>query len=69
MILKDHKEEQRANAEAYLLSSKVTEKFSNELFKENHIGVMQANSVYLDIKKIVYEAMLRTNELRNSTIL
>ena len=69
MILKDHKEEQRVAAEAYLQSSKVTEKFSNELFKKNSIGVMQANSVYLDIKKIVYEAMLRTNELRNSTIL
>ena len=53
MILKDHKEEQRVAAEAYLQSSKVTEKFSNELFKENHIGVMQANSVYLDIKKIL----------------
>ena len=69
MILKDHKEEQRVAAEAYLQSSKVTENFSNELFKKNYIGVMQANSVYLDIKKIVYEAMLRTNELRNSTIL
>ena len=65
MILKDHKEEQRVAAEAYLQSSKVTEKFSNELFKKNYIGVMQANSVYLDVSKIVYEAMMRTYELKN----
>ena len=57
MVLENHKEEQRAD--------KLAEKFSNELFKENYIGVMQANSVYLDVKKIVYEAMLRTNKLRS----
>tara|TARA_R110000824_G_scaffold394521_1_gene594377 strand:+ start:77 stop:262 length:186 start_codon:yes stop_codon:yes gene_type:complete len=60
MIQENLKEEQRADAKAYLQSSKVAEKFSNKLFKENYIGVMQANSVYLDVKKIVYEAMLRT---------
>ena len=65
MELENHIEEQRANSEAYIQSSKVTEEFSNKLFKENYIGVMQANSVYLDVSKIVYEAMMRTYESKN----
>ena len=65
MELEKHIEEQRANSEAYIKSSKLAEEFSNKLFKENYIGVMQANSVYLDVSKIVYEAMMRTYELKN----
>jgi len=65
MELENHIEEQRANSEAYIQSSKLAEEFSNKLFKENYIGVMQANSVYLDVSKIVYEAMMRTYELKN----
>ncbi len=58
MELENHKEE--------LMADKLAEQFSNELFVSKKIGVMQANSVYLDIKKIVLDAMLRTNKLRNS---
>ena len=61
MELKDHKEE--------LIADKMAEKVASELFASNDIGVMQANSVFVDVKKIILEAMLRTNELRNSTIL
>tara|TARA_B100001057_G_scaffold37811_1_gene34117 strand:+ start:2646 stop:2843 length:198 start_codon:yes stop_codon:yes gene_type:complete len=56
MVLKNHKEEQRAD--------KVADKLSSELFASNDIGVMQANSVYLDVKKIVLDAIIRTNKLR-----
>ena len=56
MKLENYQEEQRAD--------KVAEKFSKELFKSNDIGVMQANSVYLDVKKIVLKAIVRTNKLR-----
>tara|TARA_R100000935_G_C2716096_1_gene116040 strand:+ start:66 stop:266 length:201 start_codon:yes stop_codon:yes gene_type:complete len=65
MELEKHIEDQKANSEAYIKSSKLAEEFSNKLFKENYIGVMQANSVYLDVSKIVYEAMMRTYELKN----
>ena len=44
----------------------VADKLSSELFASNDIGVMQANSVYLGVKKIVYEAMLRTNKLKSN---
>tara|TARA_R110000822_G_scaffold79990_1_gene190875 strand:+ start:247 stop:429 length:183 start_codon:yes stop_codon:yes gene_type:complete len=60
MELENHKEEQKADRWA--------EDFSNKLFVSKDIGVMQANSVYLDVKKIVLDAMLRTNKLRNSTL-
>jgi hypothetical protein len=50
---------------AYLQSSKLADKFASKLFKEKHIGVMQANSVYIDVQNIVYEAMLRTHKLRS----
>ena len=56
MKLENYQEEQRAD--------KVAEKFSKELFKNNDIGVMQANSVYIDVKKIVLKAIVRTNKLR-----
>jgi hypothetical protein len=59
MELKNHKEEQKAD--------RLAEDFSNKLFVSGDIGVMQANSVYLDVKKIVLDAMLRTDKLRNST--
>lgn len=55
-MLKDQKEERKADIWA--------DKFSNELFRSQDIGVMQANFVYKDIKKIVLEAILRTNEIR-----
>ena len=58
MILENHKEELRADM--------VADKLSSELFASNDIGVMQANSVYLGVKKIVYEAMLRTNKLKSN---
>lgn len=51
MELQNHKEEQKADRWA--------EEFSNKLFISKDIGVMQANSVYLDVKKIVLDAMLR----------
>ena len=51
---------------AYLQSSKLADKFASKLFKENHIGALQANSVYFDVKNIVYEAMLRTHKLRSN---
>ena len=57
MVLENQKEEQRAD--------KVADKFASQLWASNDIGVMQANSVYLDVKKIVYEAMLRTHKLRS----
>lgn len=57
MELKNHKEEQKADRWA--------EEFSNKLFLSKDIGVMQAHSVYLDVKNIVLDAILRTNELRN----
>ena len=60
MELENYKEEQKADRQA--------EDFSNKLFVSKDIGVMQANSVYLDVKKIVLDAMLRTNKLRNSTL-
>ena len=59
MELENHKEEQKAD--------RLAEDFSNKLFASGDIGVMQANSVYLDVKKIVLDAMLRTDKLRNST--
>ena len=59
MELENHKEEQKAD--------RLAEDFSNKLFVSGDIGVMQANSVYLDVKKIVLDAMLRTDKLRNST--
>lgn len=43
MELKNHKEEVKADRWA--------EDFSNKLFVSKDIGVMQANSVYLDVKK------------------
>tara|TARA_R110000803_G_scaffold5107_7_gene16918 strand:- start:1000 stop:1173 length:174 start_codon:yes stop_codon:yes gene_type:complete len=55
-MLKDQKEDRKADVWA--------EKFSNELFRSQDIGVMQANFVYKDIKKIVLEAILKTNEIR-----
>lgn len=52
MQLKNHTEEQKAD--------RCAEEFSNKLFVSKDIGVMQANSVYLAVKKIVLDAMLRS---------
>ena len=52
MQLKNHTEEQKADRWA--------EEFSNKLFVSKDIGVMQANSVYLAVKKIVLDAMLKS---------
>jgi hypothetical protein len=52
MELENYKEEQKADRWA--------EKISNKLFVSKNIGVMQANSVYLSVKKIILEAMLRS---------
>ena len=54
----------RDDGGAYLKSSKLADKFASKLFKEKHIGVMQANSVYIDVQNIVYEAMLRTHNIK-----
>ena len=54
--LKDEKEDRKADMWA--------EKFSKELFRGQDIGVMQANFVYKDIKKIVLKAILSTNEIQ-----
>jgi hypothetical protein len=35
------------------------------LLTSKDIGIMQAADVYLDIKKITFDAILRTNKLRN----
>tara|TARA_R110000765_G_scaffold189656_1_gene295004 strand:+ start:400 stop:561 length:162 start_codon:yes stop_codon:yes gene_type:complete len=35
-------------------ASKIADKLAIELFSNGDVGVMQANSVYLDIKKILY---------------
>ena len=40
------------------------DRIAGELWVSGDIGVMQANSVYSDIKKIILEAMLSTNDLR-----
>ena len=53
------------NKKVEIKADKVADKFASKLFASNDIGVMQANSVYLDVKKIVFEAMLRTNKLRS----
>ena len=56
MELKNHKEDRTAGIWA--------DRIAGELYASGDIGVMQANSVYSDIKKIILEAILSTKDLR-----
>ena len=45
---------------------RIADKFATKLFSDSDITVRQANSVYIDVKKIIYQNLIDTYELHKT---
>jgi len=45
---------------------RIADKFATKLFSDSDITVRQANSVYIDVKKIIYQKLIDTYKLHGT---